>query len=146
MALAAKEADYAGIIVPFDNGREASVVKGLSVFPVKTLSQVVTFFQGFTQIEPETADISAIFDNDNESEPDFSEVMGQEHVKRALEIAAAGGHNLIMVGPPGSGKTMLARRLPTIMPPLSLEESLETTRIYSAAGELRPGSALLATR
>ena len=121
MALAAKEADYAGIIVPFDNGREASVVKGLSVYPVKTLSQVVAFFQGFTQIKPEAADISAIFDKDNEIESDFSEVRGQEHVKHALEIAAAGGHNLIMIGPPGSGKTMLAKRLQSILPSLTFE-------------------------
>ncbi|MBW2199934.1 MAG: YifB family Mg chelatase-like AAA ATPase [Deltaproteobacteria bacterium] len=146
MALAAKEADYAGILVPFDNGREASVVKGLSVFPVKTLSQVVAFFQGFTQIKPETADISAIFDKDNEIESDFSEVMGQEHVKRALEIAAAGGHNMIMIGPPGSGKTMLAKCLQSILPSLTFEEAIETTKIFSVVGMLEKGQALITKR
>ena len=97
MALAAKHADYTGIIVPYDNGREASVVEGITVLPVKTLSQLVNFFRGFTRITPQQTDISAVFKEAKDFEVDFSEVKGQEHVKRSLEVAAAGGHNLMML-------------------------------------------------
>ncbi|MBF0225837.1 MAG: YifB family Mg chelatase-like AAA ATPase [Desulfobacterales bacterium] len=146
MALAAKEKKFEGIIVPYDNGLEASVVKGISVFPVKTLSEVIDFFRGFINIPPLISDLPEIFDEDIESEGDFSEVMGQNHVKRAMEIAAAGGHNLIMIGPPGSGKTMLSRRIPTILPPMTFEEAIETTKIFSVSGMLEKGHALVTKR
>jgi magnesium chelatase family protein len=146
MALAAKAAGSPGIIVPHDNGKEAAVVEGIKVHPAKTLAQVVDFLRGQTSITPEQNDIAAMFDGARPQKADFSEVMGQEHVKRALEVAAAGGHNLIMMGPPGSGKTMLARRLATILAPLSFEEAIETTRIFSVMGMLQKGQALITQR
>ena len=146
MALAAKEAGYEGIIVPYDNGREASVVEEIIVLPAKTLSQLVGFFRGFTKIKPEKTNIFELFDHHKDHEADFSEVKGQEHVKRSLEVAAAGGHNLIMIGPPGSGKTMLAKRVPTILPPITFEEAIETTKIYSVVGMLAKDEALITKR
>ena len=146
MALAAKHAEYDGIIVPYDNGREASVVEDIAVLPVKTLSDLVIFFRGFTQITPQQTDLSAVFKDAEDFEVDFSEVKGQEHAKRSLEVAAAGGHNLIMIGPPGSGKTMLAKRLPTILPPLTFEEAIETTKIFSVVGMLEKDQALITKR
>ena len=146
MAIAAKDAGFTGIVVPYDNRREAAVVESIDVIPIKTLSSAVEYFRGLIKIPPQQSDISSFFKNSRTFECDFSEVMGQEHVKRAMEVAAAGGHNLIMIGPPGSGKTMLAKRLPTILPSLNFREALETTKIFSVVGMLQKNQALITRR
>ena len=146
VALLAKERGFRGVLTPLENAGEAAVVEAVEVIPVTTLTEAVGFLAGQLPIEPTTVDLAAVFNSAALYDCDFSEVRGQEHVKRAMVIAAAGGHNVLLVGPPGSGKTMLAKRLPTILPPLTLEESLETTRIHSVSGELAPGVALLARR
>ena len=146
MAISAAEAGYRGIIVPAENRREAAVVDGISVYPSRTLAEAVDFLRGFATIQPEKTDVDGLFSRPDGSDVDFSEVMGQEHVKRAMEVAAAGGHNLLMIGPPGSGKTMLARRLPGILPPLTFEEAIETTKIFSVVGMLEKDQALVTRR
>lgn len=138
---------FKGFILPKENAGEAAIVSGLDVIGVESLAQAVDFLEGRIQIEPLVKDTRDIFfSNINNYEADFSHVQGQENIKRALEIAAAGGHNAIMIGPPGAGKTMLARRLPSILPPLDLRESLETTKIHSVAGKLSRQEGLVTTR
>jgi magnesium chelatase family protein len=146
MAVAAKLAGLRGLIVPAQNATEAAMVEGLPVFAVGSLVEAVNFVNGTTTIEPTHTDIATLFAQAAIQPVDFAEVHGHEHAKRALEIAAAGGHNALMIGPPGSGKTMLARRLPTILPPMTLAEALEATRIHSVVGALSPDRPLVATR
>jgi len=146
MAMTAVAAGFTKMIVPLDNAQEAAVVKGIEVYPVGSLAQTAALLTAQLPMEPTTVDLEMLFQECGAYEVDFSDVKGQESVKRALTIAAAGGHNLIMIGPPGAGKTMLAQRMATILPPMTLPESLETTRIYSSVGLLPKDKALIATR
>lgn len=147
IAIRARAEHFKGLIVPEENVREAAVVNNLDVYGMSSLNDVVMFLNGMSAPEPVTMDTRAEFyAHQAETGLDFADVRGQENVKRAFEVAAAGGHNLIMIGPPGSGKSMMAKRLPGILPPLTLHESLETTQIYSIAGKMPEGVSLLYRR
>jgi magnesium chelatase family protein len=145
IAVAVKREGLKGLLLPAANAPEAAVVDGIEVIGVQNLPQVVEFLNDARSIAPTWVDVDALFRQNSQYEADFSDVKGQQHVKRALEVAAAGAHNVILVGPPGSGKTMLAKRIPTILPDLTLSESLETTKIHSVVG-LLDGKPLIATR
>lgn len=147
IAIRAREQGFEGLIVPKENVREAAVVNRLKVYGVENIKEVIEFMNDEQQLTPtEVNTREEFYAQQNEFEYDFQEVKGQDSVKRALEVAAAGGHNLIMIGPPGSGKSMMAKRLPSILPPLSLAESLETTQIHSVAGKLGKDTSLIARR
>ena len=137
IAIQSRKERFKGLLVPRSNGTEAAIVNQLEVFSFSHLREVIGFFRGQSKFQPVIVDARAAFHSAvPPSDLDFSDVRGQDGIKRAMEITAAGGHNIILVGPPGAGKTMLARRLPGILPPLSLQEALETTRIHSVAGKL----------
>jgi len=147
VALKAKQEGKTGVLVPAENAAEAAAVAGLNVIPVQNLREATEFLEGSIRIAPTKVDMTKIFSEAaHDEDVDFSEVKGQESVKRGLEIAAAGGHNVILVGPPGTGKSMLAKRLATILPPLTLDEALETTKIHSITGLLQAGQALVTRR
>jgi len=147
IAVKARELGFKGIILPSRNAREAAVVNNLDVYGVDNITQVIGFFNGEVELEKTIVDTRTEFYNAQETfEFDFADVKGQENVKRALEVAAAGGHNLIMIGPPGAGKSMMAKRMPSILPPFTLHEALETTKIHSVAGKIGSNTSLMARR
>ncbi|QMU30792.1 YifB family Mg chelatase-like AAA ATPase [Adhaeribacter radiodurans] len=147
IAIQARKEGFKGFVLPVQNAREAAIVNNLDIIGVENIKQAIDFFDGKIDITPLVIDTRDIFQSTvNQYEADFAHVQGQENIKRALEIAAAGGHNAIMIGPPGAGKTMLAKRLPSILPPLTMHEALETTKIHSVAGKLGESASLLSTR